>query len=341
MRTRTHRGGLGVRRGVTMIEAVTVNAVIGLAAGIVIPITSYIRSDSATTRCAVNVKQFTLSTASFANDNGGFISPYTAPAPAANTLYPLSRYNGPGVAEAVVYGSSQVEWASLKYGDSIRRLTRPYLAYQLTSNRLPISSAHLPLMNYSGTPFPSALQVCPSDAARQSWRANPMNLPYPGSDGGFSSSYFIALSALFPDRDTPTSSIRQSSSSQGGYFVNGTLLFSTRRMSEVAFPSRKVAWHETFQRHNLGSLPRPAFFMNTQANPISGFFDGSVRAPSIATARPGRYTLSGGTLVSMSLQYDRAGSIEDLPWTNGSNVFFGMNGAIRWTSGGLSGFDFD
>lgn len=67
----------------TLIELLTVIAIIGILAAIIIPVTGRVRDSARTTRCASNLRQLMQATTLFANDNRG--------------IYPVTRSTATGV----------------------------------------------------------------------------------------------------------------------------------------------------------------------------------------------------------------------------------------------------
>jgi len=346
---------LSCRRAFTLIELLVVIAVIALLISILLPALSSARRSAKRAVCLSNIKQFILATLNYSADNketlSGFVPPNRNPA----GQYVLSYYNGVGVPPTQRIFTTELAWMSVKGYDLIRRYAKPE---QLNgpaaeTNWLPqINYSHLPLTEYLAQRLPEPVVICPDDPVRTGWMQKLQTGQTAASITGgnfrfpFSSTYSYAMHGTFPDRDGPTSSIRQSGTNQGLFFVTGinaqTWRLSRRRVSEVASPARKVAWVEAFARHDPRPSAIPPYFMNNRAKPVTAMFDGSARLTDSSVMSTGSYSRANGTVVNGAWGYTRGGSVEDLPWTNNANAYAGpeMRGQMRWTRGGLRGIDF-
>ncbi len=356
----TFRDRVPLKRGFTLIELLVVIAIIALLVSILLPSLGKARDLAKAAITLSNQKQFTLATLNYATDNREVLSGYTPPEPnPGGTTWTIRMYAGEGVAPVVRTVASEVEWMSLRGYDLIFRNSTPeYLLApgSVPTNWLPqINYSHLPLIEYMSKRLPDPVVLGAADIQRQDWQYKLRTGSRPETVTGlsgpatatfrypYSSSFSYALHATFPDRDGTSGNIRQGSH-LGTFFVTPSVTFrlSRRRASDVASPSRKVAWVEAFARHS-GSKKLPAYHMNNRAEPIASFFDGSARFIKSADATRGAYTLASGIVIEpLSLSYDRAGMVEDLPWTTGTDTYTGpeLRGQIRWTKGGLKGFDF-
>ncbi len=348
------------KRGFTLIELLVVIAIIALLVSILLPSLGKARDLAKAAITLSNQKQFTLATLNYAADNREILSGYTPPEPnPGGTTWTIRMYAGPGVAPTPITVDTEVAWMSLRGYDLIFRNSTPeYLLSpgSVPTNWLPqINYSHLPLVDYMSKRLPDPVILGAADTQRQDWQFKLRSGSRPetvtGLEGDasetfrypYSSSFSYSLHATFPDRDGATGNIRQGSN-LGTFLTRSSPSFrlSRRRISEVASPARKVAWVEAFARHS-GNKKLPAYHMNDRAEPIASFFDGSARFIKSADASRGAYTLvSGIPIEPLSLTYDRTGMVEDLPWTNGMDTYTGpeLRGQIRWTKGGLKGYDF-
>ncbi len=354
------RSTRSLQRGFTLIELLVVIAIIALLVSILLPSLGKARDLAKAAITLSNQKQFTLATLNYATDNREVLSGYTPPeANPGGTTWTIRMFAGENAPPVVRTVASEVEWMSLRGYDLIFRNSTPeYLLApgSVPTNWLPqINYSHLPLVAYMSKRLPDPVILGAADIQRQDWQyrlrigSRPETIAGLGGPATaeyrypYSSSFSYALHATFPDRDGATGNIRQADH-VGVFFVtpSPTFRLSRRRASDVASPARKVAWVEAFARHS-GNKRLPAFFMNNRAEPIASFFDGSARFIKSADASRGAYTLANGTVIEpLSLTYDRNGVVEDLPWTNNANTYTGpeLRGQIRWTKGGLKGFDF-
>ncbi len=344
------------RRAFTLIELLVVIAVIALLISILLPALSSARRAGKRAVCLSNIKQFILATLNYASDNKETLSGFVPPERNRQNQLVLSYYNGVNVPPTQRVFTDELAWMSVRGYDLIRRYSKPEQldGPAAETNWLPqINYSHLPLTEYMAQRLPEPVVVCPDDPVRNGWmqklqqgqRAASVtglnNFRYP-----FSSTYSYAMHGTFPDRDGPSSSIRQSPTSQGLFFVTGigaqNWRLSRRRVSEVASPARKVAWVEAFARHETKAQAIPGYFMNNRAKPVTAMFDGSARLTDSSQMVTGTYTSPTGATINGTWGYTRTGSVEELPWTNNANTYAGpeMRGQMRWTPKGLRGLDF-
>lgn len=336
-----------VRRAFTLIELLVVIAIIALLVSILLPALASARDLAKSAICSSNIKQFMIATLNYATDNRELLSGYKPPEP-INGQYVLVQYNGDGVAPTVASFGNETAWMSNRGYDLIRRLSAPAnLSIASVDNWLPqINYSHLPLIEYMAKRLPEPIVCCPNDAKRKSWQENPLQ-PVAGTPRGpYSASYSYSVHATFLDKDgTGAGQALRQTVDQGtfqGITAGGSWPASRRRVSEINFPGRKVAWVEAYQRHALKRSAIPAYFMNDAAKPMTAFFDSSVRLVNSADCVSGTYNLSVGIKIpTAGLLYDRAGGLEDEPWTNGNDTYSGpqQRGQIRWTPDGLKGWD--
>jgi prepilin-type N-terminal cleavage/methylation domain len=79
----------------TLIELLTVIAIIGILAAIIIPVTGRVRDRARTTQCLSNVRQLAMANILFANENKGvFLVRKEAPRPGGGFIIPNENYDG-------------------------------------------------------------------------------------------------------------------------------------------------------------------------------------------------------------------------------------------------------
>ncbi len=344
------------RRAFTLIELLVVIAIIALLVLILLPALGSARRAARQSLCMANLQQFGRAYGSYANDFkeriGALQGDINDPQVAADhtehnvvatqvqnlintfdgrrptTLTPFQTVNtgGPGAGPSV---TEQFEHLAL-FGNASQDILMPNA-------------------------------VCPEDSARLEWRRNPFNsdswaqkpvgrftsanidwMPY-------SSSYQLVPAAagysIFTWHGTTFSY------AQGGSHDTYSLYkvqFGNRKISEVTYPSQKVAMMDSQQRHTGdGDL----FYAYPQAQQPLLFWDGSVSIRKTADSNPGwdPSTIRFGMLGNLSrmpvpatkVTYSPDAGFESpkrpelLP--SGEKKAFGQ---YRWTRSGLRGVDF-
>jgi prepilin-type N-terminal cleavage/methylation domain-containing protein len=325
--------------GFTLIELLVVIAIIALLIGILLPALISSRRVARQTVCMSNLRQFSISSASYAVDFAGLIPGFSWTPGKTPTTYPdLVQPVGslPSVAHAA------------QATDIIRRRAPQSPNFALVFLWNPsIDYNHLVLLDYMSVELPVPIAACPEDRALRLWQSDiaAFNAEAFGNQqpsftgfGGdvmrakpFSSSYETPPATY--DRSPVGSRLEQSSISHYAYGVTSGLRLGAVRLDQVAFPSLKVSLHDTHARHGRQAL----FFAHPNASQPLLHFDGSVLERKTRDSgrgwQPNAPTSAFPTTIVYSpFRYE--------PRTSNGAATESFPGHYRWTRGGLRGVDF-
>lgn len=343
------------RRGVALthvIVAVVIVAVvcillvavaIGLSAG------AASKKTARTALCLSNMKQMGVGTMSYAADYKDRFATYSWRANLQGDASARGEADPQYLAypRALEEARSDVEAAGLQAMAIIaRRANVPPTSLRAPPDWTPhFEFPHLVLSDYLGGPLPDRITVCPSDAARVRWTANPPNPANPPTDPlwRYSSSYNGVAALFTPDKFTDDGGmLRQGkdqhtiAGTQGGvvgaapkYRLGG------RVVSHVQYPSMKVMYHEAADGHRS---PDPVYFTDPAATINAVFCDGSVRGVKTGEANPGGYARADGTAERpATISYVARIGLGDPAWVSKASP--DQPGRYRWTLRGLRGVD--
>lgn len=223
-----------------------------------------------------------------------------------------------------------------------RRAERP--TFPVASNWLPQPLySHLVLADYLASRFPTPWAVSPADTVRLCWSSNPQAFETgacnPSPSGlaprwPYSSSYEIGPAWYSPDYAVGNQQTITQGSTHSTYQTPAGGALGGRRMTEVAFPSRKAMVWDTHQRH-FGS--RNPFFMMPEARVPVLCADGTVQVRATAAANRGFQPNSPTSLTITTVVYSPLNYEPPIPSGNSaSNAAY-----MRFTRSGLGGIDFD
>ncbi|MBL0869792.1 MAG: type II secretion system protein [Phycisphaerales bacterium] len=352
----TNRPASPARSAFTLIELLVVIAIIALLVSILLPALGNARRLARQTLCFGNVKQYTLASLSYATDHRELINGFVPPEQSPDGRFLLRKFAGTGVPETVEFFGDPFEWSAGRGYDIIRRYSAPEnVAISDVLNWVPqILYSHLPMVEYLGRRLPEPGVICPEDLKRKDMQQNPLNPSGSGDDAArlpYSSSYEYSIHTAIPDRDVSGSAVFRQGSNQGGFSTgvpsDPRWRLGRRRISEVRSPSQKAAWTEQYAWHTSKSANSPAFFMNSTAQNLVSYFDGSTRLSNAVDANMGGYTLApaGIAVTPLTIKYDANFSHAKYAWTTGNDSFTptgadrSMRGQYRWTLDGLRGID--
>jgi hypothetical protein len=210
-----------------------------------------------------------------------------------------------------------------------------------------VAYSDLTLDNY----LPQSIGGCPEDAPRARDKVYPeelsalaqKGLPLPSGPEQrwrFSTSYQYVPATYSPDQLTAAGPTISQGSTDGEFLVPNSHPFGTnaRKMSEVAFPAKKVFVFDTHDRHYAR---QPLFYASPAARQPLAFFDMSARACRTSNANPGFQPNDPASPDPTVFTYKPEGEARNwYPAPTNPDGDRGMKGYYRWTRGGLKGIDF-
>lgn len=320
----------------SLIELLVVIAIIALLISILIPALAQARRAGRLVVCENNMRQLGFAHHTYVQGFREYIASINGRADE------LSINAAHGCRQSMYSCVEQVQ-SLIQNGDD-RAQNIPKYNYHYNSNVIFEQYSYLVAASYIGEKLPSPLGVCPEDAPRRSWQADPLGMeqsiyrPTKSSNIEniqylpYSSSYQLTPSAW--ERDT--SGIEQALS-QGSihdlYIYDDKSLNLGCKISEVAFPSQKVAMADSQQRHHDR---RDLYYAYPSARTPLLFWDGSVGIRKTSDANPGWQRGKRSSPLSQKFIYLPDAAFES-PRLGTSST---LQGFYKWTRGGLRGIDF-
>ncbi|MBL9030494.1 MAG: prepilin-type N-terminal cleavage/methylation domain-containing protein [Phycisphaerae bacterium] len=242
------------RRGFTLIELLVVIAIIALLISILLPALGEARKAGKLAKCISNMRGLGQATQTYSSEFKEMMPSFTWEA--GKTYVSPGDPNGAGLSNA------PDDWAASNYQLAyIIRFRGDRPGMPPAANLFPhLTYTHLVMQDYMAQTLPDKTVVCPDDANRVRWNADPK-----GYDQGLYQPNFgtsVAASELwrhpygasyrvvpaFIDR-SPTP-YRVMPNTSGTIIIYPTLSrYGKRKISDVAQPSMKVAMYDTFGRH--------------------------------------------------------------------------------------------
>ncbi len=342
---------MDIRRAFTLIELLVVIAIIALLVAILLPALGKARRAARAAVCQSNMRQLMTAYYGYATDHKDILASFSRA--------PASVHDDSGDS----YAAEAQDFITQATGRDTDPDGIPKWKNNGKHTLVFEQFSYLVVLPYMGGALPAPAVVCPEDAARLSWRSLPTNMSasayQPAEDRNrnnlnwwpYSASYQTTPLAVIDD-DRPTTKHKYSQfKSQDMYSIGITKYYTPyfRKLSEVSYPSLKVALNDTEDRH---TGRRSLFFMYPNAKQPLAFFDSSVSLRRTGDANYGvdPSTARGGT---------RGGTRGDTPATTtppGSDYTITynpdtgfespvgetsrLNPRYRWTHEGLGGVDF-
>ena len=315
----TNQRGLRQRDAFTLIEMLVVIAIIALLIGILLPALGSAFGSARVLKCQVNMRSMGAAATNYGGDFRDTIPAFNWKPGNYDTAYTDLRN-----------ASNDIESVRFQAIEIMR---------DRTGNRfLPLSSgsgnswfanlwfSHLVYLDYLTGNLEEPVAACPEDQDQVERAERPFDDYQPNQlYRKFESSY--EQSVVTYSNDEPTSTTNQINQHQQVWnaFPRGNDFLTSRRFTQVAYPSSKAYLFDTFDRH-YAEQPDTFYFQPAARQPIL-FFDGSVSVRDTNDANEGFQPLnpgdSGPTLLKISTR---------LPET--------YPAYYRWTRGGLRGIDF-
>jgi prepilin-type N-terminal cleavage/methylation domain-containing protein len=344
------------RRAFTLIELLVVVAVIAILIGILLPGLALAKKAGRKAICQSNLRQFGIAYQNYATDFKDRIASFTwGPGihraavidPSDNYVFPnASTYNAAAAHQAV---------AIIRYRAERRDITAismwiPHVLY-----------LHLVLNDYLQQRLPEPMVVCPDDRLRLTWQeagrvaqTDPADRgaayfalrERPGGNGNedkrwpYSSSYSMVPAGYSPDqivyfsRGVYIPTVMQASNWHRSYLTgNARTILGARRLSEVAYPDRKVRQYDMYARHSKRSL----FYAYDEVTQPLGMWDTSVFDVRSTRINSGFQPNAPESPNPTRINYRPEPSWEPA-CRNGANAEL-VNGNQQWTRSGLAGVD--
>jgi prepilin-type N-terminal cleavage/methylation domain-containing protein len=336
-----------LRRAFTLIELLVVIMIIVLLIAILLPAIGKARAAARQSLCLGRLEQLGVATHSYAADYQDKMFSFTVTSATADRLaeYPdlLAQASG---GDDLAAASAQAVYILRK---RTSRDSGPE-AFQPIDGWIPhVLYTHLVLQDYLDQRLPAKLVVCPEDRFRLEWHDwhtfdqdgfAPTQPPVGGDPNNYrwpySSSYQVVPASYSPDsvRNGATTVVQAGSTS---YFSlvsraavqNGWL--GKRRLTEVAFPSKKIQMHEDVGRHDKTWY----YFAYNNCTFNTLFFDQHAKATQSGDVLPGFQPNNPVSAFPTVTTY--ADNPWEAPLQPGAPTTVTMK--CRWTRGGLQGCD--
>jgi prepilin-type N-terminal cleavage/methylation domain-containing protein len=343
MLQRTARSG----RAFTLIELLVVIMIIVLLIGILLPAIAKARAAARQSLCLGRLEQLGVATHSYASDYLDKIFSFTVTAQTADRL---SEYPDL-VAQAA--GGDDLAAASAQAIDILRRRTSRDSgteAFQPISLWIPnVLYTHLVLQDYLDQRLPAKLVVCPEDRYRLDWADwhafdqngfAPTQPPVSSSDDyrwPYSSSYQIVPASYSPDSvKNGATTVIQAQDTSHYQLVSASSMgvqsgwLGKRKLTEVAFPSKKIQMNEDAGRHYKTWI----LYASDSCTFNSLFFDQHAKAQASNEVLPGFQPNNPRSTFPSQFPYTAN------PW-EAPNPVAGTSVILknRFTRGGLQGSD--
>lgn len=306
------------RTGFTLIELLVVIAIIAILIGLLLPALASARASSRALVCSSNMRQMGIAALMYTDDNRGIL--------------PAFSWKG-GVTQDTPH-------TNLEYADGdklavrnqalhlVRELSGRDIATSETSWMPHLWFTHLVYLDYLSGNAEEPVAACPEDSEQIERAETSLDDLTSGTiRRKYESSYESSLVTGSVDSRKGSLFPISQQNQPWSVFFRGDNYVTSRRLTEVAYPSSKVYLFDTYERHGSGrgaSGDDRLFFEPGTSQPIL-FFDGSVSRRDTDDSNLGFWPKFPANPSSTMIENDDG---ELLP------------AVFRWTRGGLGGIDF-
>jgi prepilin-type N-terminal cleavage/methylation domain-containing protein len=341
----------GIRRGFNLVELLVVIAIIALLVALLLPALRSVRKRARASVCQSNLRQMIGAQGAYSSDYRGLIGAFNGREEEKVAMPAI-----PFPSEHDITTQAQHLIADVPGQMSgVRTATRfdiPGFQNPGATTFVVEQFSHVVLGDYLNNTMPPPVTGCPEDAARMSWRRTPRDIagnPYaPQLSRNTVNLEWWPFSASYQLVPAACAGYHSESGSAIGIYSQGAntnpvhdqyTIFKGRPMGgqkidEVYFPSQKVAYYDTQDRH-VARAER--FFAYPEAVQPLAFFDGSVSTRKTGDADPGENHAMPSAAGPTKFRYEPDSGFES-PVPEGSGPL--VSGYYRWTRHGLRGIDF-
>jgi hypothetical protein len=314
------------RRGLVLVEAVVVVALLALAVALFIPLMSRTRSLASSGESMNNLRWQSQMHAQY---NADFENRFA--------VFSWTKDNCPSSYPDLQFATTDMEAAANQAVDIVRRLWNPSFA-KVTSWVPHILHGWSVLADYQQMRIPARVFASPHDSRLLKWQNDPSMWQAnqaPNARAPFWSSY-ASLPTAFYDQSITGNRIFQGSS-WNTYTLSSSVILRSRLASDVAFPAQKALSWDRYQR-DFGT--REAYYLYNEARVPVLFSDGAVAQRQSSTARFGWNPNSPSNTFAQTTSYNPTNTNHfpaPLYSSGGDTVTLRYD----WTRSDLAGRDFD